>query len=129
MYDITNDKMQCVLIFGVFSTILMLSKRYLSEKECKCCFTRLSAFKKGDIREISSLNTLRKLNQARKKIRSRSCARKNKIDDDSLIELNDFVCKRCISYANYEDIKLVKSKRMRALSPEREISEANYQFF
>jgi hypothetical protein len=82
------------IIIGVLGTIFMLSKVNLSKKVCKCCFTRLSTFKKRDIREIKSLDLLAKLNESREKIRSRSCVRKDKVDDSSRIELSDLVCQR-----------------------------------
>jgi hypothetical protein len=117
--------MLCLIIFGILCTILMLRKTNRRYEECKCCFTNLSKIKSCDIRAVSSLDIVRKLNETRKKIRSRS--RGQKSNDETLIELNDLVCKRCISYANYDTSKLVKTKRMRVLSPERELRAESIQ--
>ena len=111
--------MLSLIIFGILCTILMLRKTNRRYEECKCCFTNLRKIKSCDIRAVSSLDIVRKLNETRKKIRSRS--RGQKSNDETLIELSDLVCKRCISYANYDTSKLVKTKRMRVLSPESEL--------
>jgi hypothetical protein len=91
----------------------MSDKQYLNEKHCACCGIRLNKLKKGQIQQVSSPALIENINFAKSAIAKRG----NKVDD-TLVEVKDLVCKRCISFANKYQPKETKttSKRKRTSS-------------
>jgi hypothetical protein len=91
----------------------MSDRQYLSEKHCACCGIRLDRLKKRQIQQVLSPALVESINFAKPTIAKRG----NKIDN-SLVEVKDLVCKRCISIANIYQPKETKTtnKRKRSLS-------------
>lgn len=99
----------CVFSLQLFIINQISHKEYLCNQKCKCCGTGLDKLKKADIRQLTSLELVDKLNSVKPTIitRNQSDPKKKKSDkifhtlQRSNIELRDLVCKTCISYANY----------------------------
>ena len=91
----------------------MSDRQYLSEKHCACCGIRFDRLKKRQIQQVSSLALIENINFAKTTIAKRG----NKVDN-TLVEVKDLVCKRCISIANRYQTKETKTtnKRKRSLS-------------
>ena len=71
----------------------MSNRKYLSDKHCACCGIRLDKLKKRQIQQVSSIALIGNINFAKPVIAKKG----NKVDDNTLIENNDLVFKRCIS--------------------------------
>jgi hypothetical protein len=86
-----------------------------------CCGIGFKKVKKSEIRQISSQDLVNKLNYSKPSIvslhQSNARTKKSYEEIDSLlntnVELRDLVCKKCISYANYQNTKLLKSNKRR----------------
>jgi hypothetical protein len=91
----------------------MSDKQCLREKHCACCGIRLDRLKKRQIQQVSSPALIENINFAKSTIANRG----NKVDN-ALVEVNDLVCKKCISIANKYQPKETKTtnKRKRSLS-------------
>jgi len=90
----------------------MSDRKYLSEKHCACCGIRLDKLKKRQIQQVSSIALIDNINFVKPVI-----AKKGNKVDNTLIENNDLVCKRCISIVNRYQLKERKTtnKGMRSL--------------
>ncbi len=91
----------------------MSDRQYLSEKHCACCGIRLDKLKKRQIQQVSSPALIENINFAKPTVAKIG----NKVDN-TLVEVKDLVCKRCISIANKYQPKETKTtnKRKRSLS-------------
>ena len=89
----------------------MSDRQYLSEKHCACCGIRFDRLKKRQIQQVSSPVLIEKINFAKTIIAKRG----NKVDN-TLVEIKDLVCKRCISIANRYQPKETKTKNKRERS-------------
>jgi hypothetical protein len=91
----------------------MSDKQCLREKHCACCGIRLDRLKKRQIQQVSSPALIENINFAKSNIAKRG----NKVDN-TLVEVKDLVCKRCICIANrYQPKETEKTnERKRSLS-------------
>ncbi len=91
----------------------MSNKEYLYKKHCPLCDIRLDKLKKSDIRVVSSVKLLEKLNIAK----NERLQSKNKEINDVVIKEGDLVCKSCIAFADrFRPQKSKPGKRTRSLS-------------
>lgn len=84
----------------------MAKKLNLREKDCACCAVRLDRVNKKEIREVSTLSQVDKINYAKPYI-----AKRGANFSDSPVKVGDLICMRCINNANRYDAKTHKTQQ------------------